>query len=172
MSKKSKGQFYTTNSSYILDGFEKPPDDIKYVIEPFAGKGDLVNWVKKLNCDVIIHSFDIDPKNDNIIKRDTLLNPPDYNNTWIITNPPFLARNKSKDKTLFDLYKTNDLYKCFIKSVVNQNNCRGGIFIIPAGFFFSSREIDVKCRDSFMKNYKLRLNTLKRQFLMIQQLQL
>jgi len=155
MSKRSKGQFYTTNSLYILDGFEKPPDDIKCVIEPFAGKGDLVNWVKKLNCDVNIQSFDIEPKIDNIIKRDTLLNPPDYNNTWIITNPPFLARNKSKDKTLYDLYKTNDLYKCFIKSVVNQNNCKGGIFIIPAGFFFSSREIDVKCRDSFMKNYKI-----------------
>ena len=49
---------------------------------------------------------------------------------------------------------TNDLYKCFITSVVKQNNCKGGIFIIPAGFFFSSRDIDVKCRDAFMKKYK------------------
>ena len=36
-----------------------------------------------------------------VIKRDTILNPPNYNNKFIITNPPYLARNKSKDKTLF-----------------------------------------------------------------------
>lgn len=153
--KKSKGQFYTTNSSYILDGFSLPPSDIRCIVEPFAGKGDLVEWIKKLNCNAKIHAFDIEPKGKNINKRDTLINPPDYDNAWIITNPPFLARNKSIDKSVFDLYETNDLYKCFITSVVKQNNCRGGILIIPAGFFFSSRNIDVRCRNSFMKKYKI-----------------
>ena len=153
--KKSMGQFYTTNSSYILDGFSLPLNDIRCIIEPFAGKGDLIEWIEKSKSNAEIQAFDIEPKGNNITKRDTLVNPPDYDNTWIITNPPYLARNKSADKSMFDLYKTNDLYKCFITSVVKQNNCRGGIFIIPAGFFFSPRDIDVRCRDDFMKKYKI-----------------
>ena len=154
--KKIKGQFYTTNSSYILDGFELPINDIDYIIEPFAGQGDLIDWVKNNNTSTIpILAYDIEPKCVYIIKQDTLLNPPNYNNSFIITNPPFLARNKSNHKEIYDLYNTNDLYKCFIESVVKQNNCKGGIFIIPAGFFFSNRDIDIRCRNNFMKNYKI-----------------
>lgn len=63
----------------------------------------------------------------------------DYN------KPPYLARNKSD--------------KCFILSVVQQDNCRGGIFIIPVGFFFSHREIDVRCRHKFMSKYFEDTNT-------------
>jgi hypothetical protein len=153
--KKNRGQFYTTNSSYILDGFPLPPSDIRCIIEPFAGKGDLIEWVKKSGCASEIEAYDIEPKGKNIKKRDTLTNPPDYNNAWVITNPPYLARNKSEKKEIYELYDTNDLYKCFITSIVKQNNCRGGIFIIPAGFFFSPRDIDVRCRDAFMKKYKI-----------------
>ena len=153
--KKNRGQFYTTNSSYILEGFSPPPHDIRCIIEPFAGKGDLLDWVKKTGCSAEIEAYDIEPKGEGIKQRDTLTNPPDYTNAWIITNPPYLARNKSEKKEIYNLYNTNDLYKCFITSVVKQNNCRGGIFIIPAGFFFSPRDIDVKCRDAFMKKYKI-----------------
>ncbi len=155
INKKNRGQFYTTNSSYILDGFPLPPEDIRCIIEPFAGRGDLIEWVEKSGCASIIEAYDIEPKSENIMKRDTLINPPDYNNAWVITNPPYLARNKSENKYIYELYDTNDLYKCFITSIVKQNNCRGGIFIIPAGFFFSPREIDVRCRDTFMKKYKI-----------------
>ena len=153
--KKNRGQFYTTNSSYILEGFPLPPNDVRCVIEPFAGKGDLIDWVKNAGYIGNIESYDIEPKNTGIVKRDTLVNPPNYENTWIITNPPFLARNKSEKKDIFESYDTNDLYKCFILSVVKQNNCKGGIIIIPAGFFFSPRDIDSRCRAAFMKNYKI-----------------
>jgi hypothetical protein len=153
--KKNRGQFYTTNSAYILDGFPQPPHDIRCIVEPFAGKGDLIEWVKKSGCTATIEAYDIEPKMEGIVKRDTLTNPPDYSNAWILTNPPYLARNKSDKKELYDLYDTNDLYKCFITSVVQQSPCRGGIFIIPAGFFFSPREIDVRCRDAFLKKYRI-----------------
>jgi hypothetical protein len=155
VNKKNRGQFYTTNSSYILDGFPNPPSHIRCIMEPFAGKGDLIDWVQKTGCKAPIEAYDIEPKKDGIKKRDTLTNPPDYSNTWIITNPPYLARNKSEKKEIYDLYDTNDLYKCFITSVVKQNNCSGGIFIIPAGFFFSPRDIDVRCRNDFMAKYKI-----------------
>jgi hypothetical protein len=155
VNKKNKGQFYTTNSSYILDGLSKPPSDVRAIVEPFAGKGDLIDWVERSGCKLPIEAYDIEPKNPNVIKRDTLLDPPNYDNSWIITNPPYLARNKSKNKEIYDLYETNDLYKCFILSVLKQNNCRGGIFIIPAGFFFSPRDIDVRCRHDFMTRYRI-----------------
>jgi hypothetical protein len=153
--KKNKGQFYTTNSFYILDGFSAPPTDIRCIMEPFAGKGDLIEWIRKLGITSEIEAYDIEPKHECVQKKDTLLSPPDYNNTWIITNPPYLARNKSVEKDVFDLYDTNDLYKCFLLSIVKQNNCRGGIIIIPAGFFFSPRDIDVRCRNAFMKHFKI-----------------
>jgi hypothetical protein len=153
--KKNRGQFYTTNSSYILEGFPAPPSDIRCISEPFAGKGDLLEWVKKSGCTAPIEAFDIEPKGTDIQKRDTLLNPPNYENAWILTNPPYLARNKSATKDIYDLYETNDLYKCFISSVVKQNNCKGGIFIIPAGFFFSPRDIDVRCRNDFMTRFRI-----------------
>ena len=153
--KKNRGQFYTTNSSYILEGLTYIPNDIRCIIEPFAGKGDLINWIQQIGCTLNIEAYDIEPKRNDIQMRDTLMNPPDYNNSWIITNPPYLARNKSGKKDIYEMYNTNDLYKCFIQSVVKQNNCKGGIFIIPAGFFFSPRDIDIRCRNDFMTKYKI-----------------
>jgi len=150
--KKNKGQFYTTNSDYILEGIEIP-DNVNKIIEPFAGKGDLIDWIKK-SFNKEIECYDIEPKRADIAKRDTLLNVPNYEKSWVITNPPYLARNKCENKEIFDLYDTNDLYKCFIKSLVDKK-CEGGIIIIPAGFFFSPRSVDSNCRNEFMSNYKI-----------------
>lgn len=153
--KREKGQFYTVNSSYILDGLSSiPPTHARSIIEPFAGKGDLIEWATTGTLPVQL--YDIDPKKEGIALRDTLLNPPDYTDAWVITNPPYLARNKSASKSVFDKYDTNDLYKCFITSLTNQESpCAGGIFIIPAGFFLSPRKLDVRCRHEFLSRYKL-----------------
>ena len=153
--KKMKGQFYTVNSSYILDGLSLPPKGARCIMEPFAGKGDLLSWLTKNGNTLPLELYDIDPKKEGIIKRDTLTYPPNYKDTWIITNPPYLARNKSDNKELFDKYNTNDLYKCFITSVTQQEACAGGIFIIPAGFFLSPRDLDVRCRNDFLSKYRL-----------------
>lgn len=153
INKKNKGQFYTTNNDYILDGLSIP-NDITDIIEPFAGKGDLIDWAQKQGK-TNISAYDIEPKKEGIIKMDTLKNPPNYKDLWVLTNPPYLARNKCDDKSIFDMYNTNDLYKCFIKSLTQKQKCNGGILIIPAGFFFSPRNLDTECRNDFMKNYKI-----------------
>ena len=131
--KQKLGQFFTTNQEYILQGLNIP-DDIKCIIEPFAGNGDLITFIKaqeyKNKCKYTVSCYDIQPAKDCIIQRDTLGDPPDYNDFYIITNPPYLARNKSKDKKIFDLYNVNDLYKCFIKELLT-NVCLGGIIITP-----------------------------------------
>ena len=150
------GQFYTKNADYILnDGLGLIINNNDEIIEPFAGEGDLIKWLRnKIKFTGNIESYDIDPKINEIIKRDTLLNPPNYDNKIIITNPPYLARNKNENKEIYDLYNTNDLYKCFIYSFI-KNNYKGGIIILPSGFLLSNREIDNKCRDIFMERNKI-----------------
>jgi hypothetical protein len=56
--KKKLGQYYTTNYKYILKGL-KIPSNIKKVIEPFAGKGDLLNFIPK---NIKIECYDLEPK--------------------------------------------------------------------------------------------------------------
>lgn len=151
MSKKLKGQFYTVNSGYILEGLPIPSEG--RCVEPFAGKGDLLDWLSESG--VSVEAYDIDPKREGIIQRDTLLNPPNYADAWVITNPPYLARNKCSAKGIFDKYDTNDLYKCFLTSLTQQEPCRGGILILPAGFFLSPRDLDTRCRAEFLSLYRL-----------------
>jgi len=153
MSKKQiLGQFYTTNFKYILQGFDINKIPTNNIIEPFVGKGDLLEILDKDRYN--IEMFDIDPKINKTIKQDTLLNPPNYSNKFIITNPPYLARNKNKNKKIYDLYKYNDLYKCFIKSFLNKN-CKGGIIIIPLNFLCSIRKNDIELRKIFLKEFTI-----------------
>jgi len=153
MSKKQKlGQFMTTNYEYILhDMFI--PTNIKKIIEPFAGHKDLLKFIKN-KSNYIIECYDIDPQEKNVIKRDTLKEPPNYNNAFIITNPPYYARNKCNDKTIFDKYGVNDLYKCFVMEIIS-NVCSGGIIIIPINFWSSIRKNDIELRKKFLRKYNV-----------------
>lgn len=157
LSKQMLGQFYTTNQEYILQGMTIP-NNIKNIIEPFTGNGDLITFIEKEetknNVKYIIECYDIEPKKNYIIKKDTIKNPPDYKNKFLITNPPYLARNKSKDKSLFDKYAVNDLYKCVIKDILT-NICLGGIFIIPLNFWSSIRLADIELRKAFLEKYDI-----------------
>ena len=151
--KNNLGQFYTTNQEYILQDITIP-ENIKTIVEPFTGNGDLIPFIEKNHIKYDIEYYDIDPKKDFIVKQDTIQNPPNYNNKYIITNPPYLARNKSTDKTLFDKYDVNDLYKCLIKEILS-NTCLGGIFIIPLNFWSSIRKSDIELRKSFLDKYEI-----------------
>ena len=151
--KQSLGQFYTTNCEYILQGM-KIPNNVKHIIEPFTGNGDLITFINKDKIKYNIECYDIDPKKEFIIKKDTIKNPPIYTNKYLITNPPYLARNKSTDKTLFDKYDVNDLYKCVI-SEISTNVCLGGILIIPLNFWSSIRIADIELRKLFLSKYDI-----------------
>lgn len=151
MDKKEHGIFYTTNYKYILNDFIIPKY-VKIIIEPFCGKGDLLKFIDNKN--IKLEMYDLNPQNKNTAKRDTLKNPPNYKNKFVLTNPPYLARNKSKDKSLFDKYNTNDLYKCFIKEII-KNKPIGGIIIIPLNFLTSTRPSDLNLRKEFIKNFSI-----------------
>ena len=150
--KQKYGQFFTTNYKYILQNF-KIPNNIKNIIEPFVGNEDLLNFIDVK--EYYIEKYDIEPQNKDIIKRDTILDPPNYNNKFVLTNPPYLARNKNKDKTLYNKYNVNDLYKCFLVNLLNSN-CLGGIIIIPLNFFSSIRKNDIILRKKFLDIYNIK----------------
>jgi hypothetical protein len=158
-SKQILGQFYTTHHEYILQNM-KIPDYIINIIEPFAGNGDLISFIEKEqtsnNVTYNIECYDIEPTKSFIIKQDTIKNPPNYNNKYLITNPPYLARNKCSNKLLFDKYDVNDLYKCVIKEILT-NVCLGGIFIIPLNFWSSIRNSDINLRQAFLEKYNVLL---------------
>ena len=56
--KQQFGQFFTTNTDYILDGFSDFVRN-KRVADPFAGRADLLSWAKK-NGAKSVRGYDID----------------------------------------------------------------------------------------------------------------
>lgn len=145
MKKKRLGQFYTTNSKYITQGLLNVFPKTATVIDPFAGECDLVSLISNK-----VELYDIDPRTEDIVRRDTLISPIDYTGKWIFTNPPYLARNKNEDKTIYNLYETDDLYKASLLSIIG---CEGGVIIVPLNFFSAD---DGKMRKSFLSKYEVK----------------
>jgi len=146
--KKQLGQYYSTNSYTLLKDFDIPDT----VIDPFVGNGDLLKWAAKNGLKKYI-AYDISPSPTlryKCITRDTLSNPPDYKNRFVLTNPPYLAKNKSADKGLFGTH--DDLYKLFISQIIS-GDVIGGIIIIPLNFLCSVRTSDVYLRGKFFSKY-------------------
>ena len=85
------------------------------IIEPFAGFGEIIKWIYSNTKIKNIESYDIDPKCKKIVKQDIFKKVPIYKDKFVITNPPYLAKNKSVESEIYNKYKENDLYKCFIK---------------------------------------------------------
>ena len=112
MSDLEKTIHYTTQAEKICGNLKKYIPEDAFLIEPFVGDGDLLSIFPKNSWEV----YDIVPTGkENVIIQDTLLNKPDYRNKWVITNPPFLAKNHATDKSYFTQY--DDLYKLISFSI-------------------------------------------------------
>lgn len=129
---------YTTKAQEICQNLVKYIPSNAQLIEPFVGDGDLLSLFPNHNWE----TYDIELKN-NSIQQNTLINPPDYKNKWVITNPPYLAKNKATDKTIFSKYDTDDLYKATILTILE---CEGGILIIPTNFLADERTGTIRSR--------------------------
>lgn len=155
MKKKELGQFYTTNSAYIFEGLLDIFPEGSTVIDAYSGNWDLLNLVKDSHP---VEAYDIDPKVEGTIEQDTLLNPPDFQGKWVLTNPPYLAVNKTNNKTLFQKHGLDDLYKISLKTSLK---CAGGAVVIPLNFFSNDRSI---IREEFLKTFRIiRLNIFEEQ---------
>ena len=142
-------QHYSRLGKYLTQGLPELVE-ITNPLEPFVGEGDLLFLYNG-----IWEMYDIDPKIKGTIPMDTLKYPPDYSDRTVITNPPYLARNKCKEsKWLYEFYQEDDLYKIFLKTIRGAKN---GIVIIPMSFFTDDRSASI--RKDFCKRFKiLRVN--------------
>ena len=68
-----KTQHFTKQYEKILKNINFYPEE---AIDPFAGECDLFNYSPKTKWTF----YDIEPKKENVIKNDSLLNPIDYTN--------------------------------------------------------------------------------------------
>lgn len=161
--KQNLGQFFTTNSNYILQGFENFIKE-KEVIDPFAGNQDLINWAKNNNCKKVI-GFDCDkrytdPKN--VFLNDSINSPKNYK--FVCTNPPYLHKNKAKRETKKKFFSGShsifeDLYQVSILSILN---CEEGILIVPLNFLCA--ENSEKIRVLFFEKFEIiKLNIFSEQ---------
>lgn len=150
--KRQLGQFFTKDSNYILDGFEKFTKN-KNVTDPFAGGGDLLFWAKK-NGAKNITGYDIDEKYVNgktVFLNDSLLNPKQYD--FILTNPPYLNINKASHaakERYFYKFNFDDLYQISLSQIKNSKE---GIIIVPINFL--SAKNSKKIRNEFFAKFKI-----------------
>jgi hypothetical protein len=161
--KKQFGQFFTTNSDYILQGLEGFIKN-KEVIDPFAGNQDLIKWSNKNNCKKAV-GFDCDKKyidNKIVFNGDSINFPRQYK--FICTNPPYLHKNKAdranKERFFSGIYSNfEDLYQVSIFSILN---CEEGILIVPLNFLCA--ENSKKIRNLFFDKFEIvKLNIFSEQ---------
>jgi hypothetical protein len=156
MTDLSKTQHYTTQAEKIISNLiDYIPGPLLFptLIEPFCGKGDLLTLFPHLASSWEL--YDIDPQNKKTLRRDTLLDPPDYTDKYVITNPPFLAKNKAtEDKGYFSIpnHLEDDLYKVFLSTLI-QSNPLGGILILPINFL--ADEHTQPLRTKFFSKFKI-----------------
>lgn len=144
MSDIKRTQHFTENYRDILYNIDFHPAE---AVDPFAGAKDLVAYSPGTKWEL----YDIDPKSPDVAMRDSLLDPIDYTGKSVITNPPYLARNKTKDfREIYERYRTDDLYKAAILSITG---CRNGILVIPLNFF--TDEGSRAARERFLSIYKV-----------------
>jgi hypothetical protein len=150
--KKQLGQFFTTNSDYILQGLEKYVHG-KNVSDPFAGGGDLLQWAQKHFAKSVI-GYDVDSHfcdGKRVFHADSILEEKEYE--FVLTNPPYLNINKASPaikskyfrQTLFE-----DLYQLSLYSILNSQE---GIVIVPINFL--SAENSSKIRNLFFARFRI-----------------
>jgi hypothetical protein len=149
--KQSMGQYFTKNAERIMSGFESYVSG-KDIIDPFSGEWDLLMWAKG-NGSKSITGYDIDPKNSDTIRFDSLIQHADYTGRMVLTNPPYLSANKSKGKykDVYSRWEQNDLYKCFLASL-SRRNASEAIVIIPSNFLCESNS---RARDTLFSDYDI-----------------
>ena len=146
------GQFFTTNSKLILDGFEHYVKN-KVIFDPYSGKGDLLDWALEngaasaTGTDVdqnLIKNLPDDKKNI-ISFNDSLINI--KKSEFILTNPPYV-------KTYLTNYQNDfeNLYALAISKIIESDSDEG-ILIIPINFL--SAERNKKIRELFFNKYKI-----------------
>ena len=135
---------------YMLQNM-KFPQNINCFVIPFSNRGQLLPCILTSKM-VDIEMYDLYPNANFILQRDVLINPPIYDNKYVISKPPI--HEIPENSILFQIYHQNNTYKCFIDSIINTKCC-GGVMIIPFIFWCSSASYDMELRQRFLHRYHI-----------------
>ena len=134
--KRTNGQFFTTANPFDCHPFlawsRRAGLPQETILEPFAGENSIIRHLKSIDKARKWVSFDIDPKADGVVRRDTIASfPTGYN--VCITNPPWLAKNSATFRGLqFPDTQFDDLYKLALTKCLE--NCAYVAALVPESF--------------------------------------
>lgn len=124
MTESYKGQFFTRKDVWLTPQIKKfihnlKDEGISKILDPFAGEGDLLKQVDIFDD---YEGFDIDEKLGWKLNNSLINIPKQDNTTFILTNPPYLAKNSAKRNNYkeYEYFNNNDfqdlyqiaLFKC------------------------------------------------------------
>lgn len=135
---------------YLLQNMNFP-FDMNCLVIPFSNKGELLPCIlttKRIDVEI----YDLHPTTNFILQRDVLINPPTYDDKFVLSKPP--DEEISENSILFQIYHQNNTYKCFIDSIINTK-CSGGVLIIPFIFWCSVTSYDLELRRRFLRKYHI-----------------
>ena len=140
MKKADLGQFNTKRDVWLK------PQVLEFIntslckkgLDPFAGEGDLIRAMLDVGLKPV-KAFDIDTSL-NWSYNDSLVDIPYFNDTIVVTNPPYYARvsasrKKSSCLKYFEGNNFADLYQIAIGNVLKKYD--EAIFIIPETYFLT-----------------------------------
>jgi len=138
MKKQNLGQFNTKNDVWLRPHIKEFIADsgCKNIMDPYAGAGDLLFAVNDLPWENV-YGYDIDPIFEWPI-NDGLRDVPEHEDTIVVTNPPYLAKNSAKRNNFpaYEYFNDNDyedLYQLAIHRVLARY--KKSVFIIPETYF-------------------------------------
>ena len=138
-SKRAQGRFYTLGNPFELKPFRQWAERARIsqtrILEPFAGANHIIDTLIDIGLSSEFVSYDIEPNNRKVAKRNTIsCFPKGYD--VCITNPPWLARNSATRRGLpYPETKHDDLYKHCLELCLD--NCKYVAVLIPASYLQS-----------------------------------
>ena len=102
LSKRNLGQYFTRDDAWLRPHIVEHLRSlhVRYTtcLDPFAGDGHLLNVAASLGFDVVGHDVDaaICAANGWGEPNDSILDVPSHADAFVLTNPPYLAKNSAK----------------------------------------------------------------------------
>lgn len=125
-SKRNLGQYMTKPKVNIFGleifkrWYELVPDGM--FMEPFAGGKDIPKLVEEAGCHREWCFYDIDPKSDDVVQRDMILDfPANHGCIAVVSNNPWLSKNSATRRGLsFPETEFDDLYKFSLQVLLDH----------------------------------------------------
>ena len=126
----------------LFRGFTPPPD-ATHLIDPFP------------TSDSLVYAQSICPKMPawSLGTTDSpFLTVPPYKDKWVVTVVPHGTPTDDAGEAVFERHKENDFYKCFLKTLLEED-CAGAWLFLPLTFFLATNGVGL--RKSFLEQYKI-----------------